>query len=55
MGLGFTIGPKRRRLVNARCVFEQVVWLEVGSGKMALSHPAHQRVIQAVGQFPYKL
>jgi hypothetical protein len=25
-------------------VFEQFVWLEVGSGKMALSRPAHQRV-----------
>jgi hypothetical protein len=30
-------------------VFRQFVWLEVGSGKMALSCPAHQRVTQAVG------
>jgi len=30
-------------------VFKQFVWLEVGSGKMALSRPAHQRVTQAVG------
>jgi len=28
-------------------VFGQFVWLGVGSGKMALSHPAHQRVTQA--------
>jgi len=25
-------------------VFKQFAWLEVGSGKMALSRPAHQRV-----------
>ncbi len=29
-------------------VFKQFVWLEVGSGKMALSRPAHQRVTQTV-------
>jgi hypothetical protein len=29
-------------------VFEQFAWLEVGSVKMALSHPAHQRVTRAV-------
>jgi hypothetical protein len=31
-------------------VFEQFSWLGVGSGKLALSRPAHQRVTQAVGQ-----
>jgi len=30
-------------------VFRHFVWLEVGSIKMALSRPAHQRVTQAVG------
>jgi hypothetical protein len=30
-------------------VFGQFVWLEVGSGKVALSHPTHQRVTQTVG------
>jgi hypothetical protein len=25
-------------------VFRQVLWLRVGSGKVALSHPTHQRV-----------
>jgi len=29
-------------------VFKQFVWLEAGSGKMALPRPAHQRVTQAV-------
>jgi len=29
--------------------FQVVSWLEVGSGKVALSRPAHQRVTQAVG------
>ena len=29
-------------------VFRHVVWLEVGSGKMALSQPTHQRVTPAV-------
>jgi hypothetical protein len=29
-------------------VFRQFTWLEVGSGKMASSRPAHQRVTQAV-------
>jgi hypothetical protein len=29
-------------------VFEQFAWLEVGSGKVALSHPAHQRVTRTV-------
>jgi hypothetical protein len=31
-------------------VFKQFAWLEVGSVKMALSRPAHQRVTQAVSQ-----
>ena len=31
-------------------VFRQFVWLGAGSGKMALSRPAHQRVTQAVGR-----
>ena len=29
-------------------VFRHFVWLEVGSGKMASSRPAHQRVTPAV-------
>jgi len=32
-------------------VFRQFVWLGVGSGKVAFSRPAHQRVTQAVGCF----
>jgi hypothetical protein len=31
-------------------VFRQFVWLGVGSGKMALSRPAHQRVTHTVGR-----
>jgi len=31
-------------------VFEQFVWLEVGSVKAALSRPAYQRVTHTVGQ-----
>jgi len=31
-------------------VFGQFAWLEVGSGKMALSRPAHQRVTHTVGR-----
>jgi len=31
-------------------VFGKFMWLEVGSAKVALSRPAHQRVTQAVGQ-----
>ena len=31
-------------------VFEQFAWLEVGSVKVALSRPSHQRVTQAVGR-----
>jgi hypothetical protein len=30
-------------------VFREFVWLGVGSVKMALSRPTHQRVTQAVG------
>ena len=43
------------RLVQCRCgggnlrVFKPVLWLRVGSGKMALSRPAYQRVRRAVG------
>jgi hypothetical protein len=32
-------------------VFRQFAWLEVGSVKMALSRPAHQRVTPTVGLF----
>jgi hypothetical protein len=32
-------------------VFRQFLWLEVGSGKVALPRPAHQRVTPAGGQF----
>jgi hypothetical protein len=34
--------------------FKHLSWLEVGSDKMALSHPTHQRVTQAVGRCNYK-
>jgi len=30
--------------------FQSLSWLQVGSGKMALSRPAHQRVTHTVGQ-----
>ena len=30
-------------------VFEHFAWLGVGSGKMALPRPTHQRVTQTVG------
>ena len=33
---------------GSRRVFRQFSWLGVGSGKVALSRPAHQRVTQAV-------
>src|SRR5215208_2708822 len=33
---------------GSRRVFRQFVWLEVGSVKMALSRPTHQRVTRAV-------
>jgi len=36
---------------GSRRVFEHFSWLEVGSVKMALSRPTHQRVTQVVGQF----
>ncbi len=32
-------------------VFRHFVWLEVGSSKMTLSRPTHQRVTPAVGCF----
>jgi hypothetical protein len=35
-------------------VFRQFVWLEVGSVKAALSHPAHQRVAPTVSPPSYK-
>jgi len=31
-------------------VFKQFAWLEVGSVKVALSHPTHQNVTHTVGQ-----
>jgi hypothetical protein len=34
---------------GSRRVFRQFAWLEVGSGKVALSRPTHQRVTQIVG------
>jgi hypothetical protein len=34
---------------GSRRVFRQFAWLEVGSGKMALSRPAHPRVTHTVG------
>jgi len=34
---------------GSRRVFKQFAWLEAGSGKVALSRPAHQRVTPAVG------
>jgi len=33
---------------GSRRVFRQFVWLEVGSDKMALSRPTHQRVTHTV-------
>jgi hypothetical protein len=36
---------------GSRRVFEAFLWLEVGSGKAALSPLAHQRVTPAVGLF----
>jgi len=33
---------------GSRRVFGQFLWLEVGSGKMALSRPTHPRVTQIV-------
>jgi len=33
---------------GSRRVFGQFAWLEVGSGKMALSRPAHPRVTHTV-------
>ncbi len=39
---------------GSRRVFKQVAWLQVGSGKVALSRPAHPRVTHAVRQPPAK-
>ncbi len=36
---------------GTRRVFKQVAWLQAGSGKMALSPPAHPRVTHPVGRF----
>jgi hypothetical protein len=36
---------------GSRRVFRQFAWLEVGSVKMALPHPTHQRVTQTVRRF----
>ncbi len=36
---------------GSRRVFRQFAWLGVGSGKMALSRPAHQRVTHTVSLF----
>ena len=41
---------KHIRLVGMRRVFRHFTWLEADSVKMALSHPAHQRVTPTVGQ-----
>ena len=35
---------------GSRRVFKHFAWLEVGSGKVALSRPTHQRVTRAVGR-----
>ena len=35
-------------------VFRQFAWLEVGSDKVTLSRPAHQRVTPAVGRKNHK-
>jgi hypothetical protein len=35
---------------GSRRVFKQFSWLGVDSGKMASSHPAHQRVTHTVRQ-----
>jgi hypothetical protein len=36
-------------------VFRRFAWLEVGSAKVALPRPAHQRVTPAVGQLDPKI
>ena len=40
---------------GSRRVFRQFAWLGVDSVKVALSHPAHQRVTPAVRRFPSKI
>jgi hypothetical protein len=51
--LWFSILPASQHSVHptggSLRVFKQFPWLEIGSGKVALSHPAHQRVTPAVG------
>jgi len=42
-------------LLRSVRVFKQFPWLGVGSGKVALSHPAHQRVTRAVSWLLVKL
>jgi hypothetical protein len=37
------------RLVGVCAFSSSFAWLEVNSAKIALSHPAHQRVTQTVG------
>jgi hypothetical protein len=51
------ISGKERRSHSggSRRVFEQFAWLEVGSGKVALSRPTHQRVTHTVGRQKRKL
>ena len=36
-------------------VFEQLSWLEVGSGKVAFSRPTHQRVTPTVRRLPSEI
>jgi hypothetical protein len=38
---------------GSRRVFKRFAWLGVGSGKMALSRPAHQRVTRTVGRLSF--
>jgi len=44
------VAAKRAARRDGVRVFRHFVWLEAGSVKMALSHPAHQRVTQTVGR-----
>ena len=41
---------RRGRDGGSLLVFRHFAWLEVGSAKIALSHPAHQRVTPTVGR-----
>ena len=40
-----------QRIFGSLRVFKQFPWLEVGSVKVALSRPAHQRLTRAVSLF----